>query len=428
MPPITFRNVNAPGFSGTGEILKAAQGSFNAGADVFSDLVKRRQALRKQNFDRGLDEQETGFRNFLDSFDSAEGLAAAQESGAIDSRLAGFDAALQNRLRGADEERLGALRTQEAEAFDFQNAQRERADAPLLAEIARRENELRQSGDEQALTQGLEELRTFAANAGLSDAGLDRAVDSIDSTGTSVRGTIRDNNEFQRNESSRTRIANAREMMPKIIQGTGNERAALDVFSRTLVDQDVPSNERTALLQELRQTFAAEKGQTNAETQALTQNAALRRLELDRQIRNNPENNPLSMTDPQNVTEGDAMRLVRELVPSDAEDSVKDIRDATDAFKDEKGNDADPNTPWGALIQEAVTRVGPNEWIWPGSMVDSPDINKTDFKEELSKVYDDWIQFSANSRINTDLRKDFLRNTSPSARKRVNLPRPTQGE
>jgi len=196
--PITFRNINAPDFSGVADLMKGARDSLGSGADAFSGILKNRQTRLGEEDTRMLEEQRTGFRNLLNGFQSPEELAQFQQSGGMERALAGVDERIRADLVGEADQIVSRERTQATEAFAYGNTQREQADAPILAQFRSEMNGLANSGSEQALTQGYEILRGRMAESGASPQALDAMQDEARDTFKASLGDVRGEATYQR--------------------------------------------------------------------------------------------------------------------------------------------------------------------------------------------------------------------------------------
>lgn len=120
MNPITFRNVNAPSFSGLSQGLASGADSFNRGISTLSNLAGNIDTeQRKKATDDVL--------NSIRGIDTIAGLDAARESGAFDNLDRRVDSnAVSSALRG----QTGTIRDNLTSQFNFDRTQERQADLP----------------------------------------------------------------------------------------------------------------------------------------------------------------------------------------------------------------------------------------------------------------------------------------------------------
>lgn len=184
MPPITYRNVNAPNFRDSAALLESANNSFNAGFDRFSQIITDRQKLQADQIKQTRDANQSDFRDYLQSFATPEDLAAAKAAGAIDERLAQYGGVIDtNAIRGAADDRLTALRTGANASFEYDKTKESQNDDPILNQIAAIAAErTRGAKSESELVAGVEDLAgqiEAGAFGDLSATGRQKAIDAL---------------------------------------------------------------------------------------------------------------------------------------------------------------------------------------------------------------------------------------------------------
>lgn len=155
--PITWRNItSAPDSRGAAALIQGAGNSLNAGLSAFDEIIKNREANAVSNRGIRTENNNQDFLNQLNSITTPEELAAARQSGALDTSQYGreIDPALA-RTGIADQE--AELRRQLVANRAFEDATTQAQAQPLRSEF---EALLAADKDDEA-------TRLFDANADL---------------------------------------------------------------------------------------------------------------------------------------------------------------------------------------------------------------------------------------------------------------------
>lgn len=128
--PITWQNINAPDLAAASRPLEAAQRSFSNMFGQFGDILAQRERINEANWQNTKTNNTNAVLDRLASFRTPDELAAAQASGELAQMRQRFGAQIDTAaLRGAEEQRLNALRTGARQAGEFQDWSTDRAQA-----------------------------------------------------------------------------------------------------------------------------------------------------------------------------------------------------------------------------------------------------------------------------------------------------------
>lgn len=160
MPPITWRNVEAPSFRDAILAGAQAQQSFNSGFDSLNKLVDQETKTNIANWDNTKNNNTQEFLNQLNQYRTPEELQAAQASGALDALRQRYGPQVdQAAIRTAEDGRLSTLQQRSLTGIDFKNKSLENELRPQIQQATA----LAAAGDKK----GLESL--FANNPTLRD-------------------------------------------------------------------------------------------------------------------------------------------------------------------------------------------------------------------------------------------------------------------
>lgn len=432
--PITFRNVAAPDFRGSGELLQGAQNSINASGDIFTNLIKQRQAKQAENLTRDRDAAESSFRNTLNQFRSPEDLMAARQSGALEEQLAGLSPEVRDRVRGAADSRLATLRDQATAGFEYGNTVRDQKDDPFEKELKSGLLAAGEADNQDAMASGISttvaRARELNANGQLSDTGLNQVLTQASEFESRFTSDLREDARFGREEDERQRTESRRDAVsaitgdiPGIVQGTGSERAARDfVADRIQREGDtLTPADRQAIWATLSSSYGAQKGRTQEEQRdAETKGALLSRALQDarRPI------SELGIFDGDSATNlSQAYEYIRTNAPEDDEASVESFNSALSDFRDTVVSEGLATKseldelPWGGIGLEALKRAGATESWLPG---DDADFTEDHVLRELGNVFREYTQNRKNTLLNRELDEGEI-----VSRAQLGLPRPS---
>lgn len=133
--PITWRTLMAPTVDPS-RAMESASRSFNGAFTGLQDVLKTRETIDAQN---AMVMQENAKNNFLDTiatrYKTPEQLAAAQASGEIDALRSALAPQARAAVRGADEQRITALRAQAMQGQEYNDKQQTIKDRPVVNKI-----------------------------------------------------------------------------------------------------------------------------------------------------------------------------------------------------------------------------------------------------------------------------------------------------
>ena len=136
--PITWRNVSGPSLADAARPLEVAQRTFTAGFNFLRDVLQQSEAINAAN---AVARTQNNTNSYLDQLynlgQSPEQLQEAMKSGAVQKLRAGFGNEIDaNRVRGAAENLLTQRYQQVSQANQYQDAERDRMEAPIMDQIA----------------------------------------------------------------------------------------------------------------------------------------------------------------------------------------------------------------------------------------------------------------------------------------------------
>lgn len=119
---ITWQNINGPDLAAASRPLEAAQRSFSGVFDQLGGILAQYQQTGEKNWQNTKTNNTNAFLDRLASYKTPEELAAAQASGELGRFRSGFGAQVDsNILRGAEEQRINALRTGVKQAGEYED-------------------------------------------------------------------------------------------------------------------------------------------------------------------------------------------------------------------------------------------------------------------------------------------------------------------
>lgn len=134
--PITWQNINAPSLADASRPLEAAQRSLGGMFDQLSGLVKGREQIDAQNWTAGRNNNTNAFLDRLAQYRSPQELAAAQQSGELAQLRAQFGNQIDSTaIRGAEEQRVNALRTGAKQEGEYQDWNMDRGQKIIVDDI-----------------------------------------------------------------------------------------------------------------------------------------------------------------------------------------------------------------------------------------------------------------------------------------------------
>lgn len=135
MAQITWRNIDAPDFTGASNILAQAKGNFTDAASGLLGIGKMYQEQDARNVSTLRENNKQDVADFLASFKTPEALAAAEQQGLIQQKIAATGGAIdRDYARNALDERLDYVRTQAKEGQEYKDYMTELGLRPLIAQ------------------------------------------------------------------------------------------------------------------------------------------------------------------------------------------------------------------------------------------------------------------------------------------------------
>lgn len=416
--PITWRNIDAPSLNGVGSLFRGAQDSFNQGMGSLGKLLDTAQQTRVDNVNALRNSNQQDFRSYMSSFLTPEDLEAAQTSGALADRLAGYGGAIDR--AAADDlvnTQISQLRSRIRDQNQYADEKRDREERPLQDEIL----SMITQGNTEGARARLDELQLRSehpleqalANA-LRTQKQDKRDDTRFSWESNNQAFTRDtqNRELQQRQED----ALSNKLIGELANTPGTEADLREILVPRLTEQGVSGPGIARALQNLSGTYGAARGLTAEQSEAAIQQGALAKTLLDRKLAQYPVTRVFSFNEPEAVTQGDAIEYAKTLSPDDQETTVENVRGAV---ADYEKNFADlikkNNLPVGALAQEAIKRVGTTSW----AIFDTPDVPKNLVYQEMQKIADEYILSLDNARIVDEAQRDYINKTSSAVRSKL---------
>lgn len=433
--PITFRNVDAPDLRDSGALLRGAQDSFNASGNIFSKLVQDRQGLRKDSASREREAMVTGFRDYMGTLKTPEALAAAEADGSFAQQLNRLDPASREKLRGDVGALMGNLRADATQEHEYGRMTGDRDARPFMERIQARAQAAAAGQSEEEVRNAIGALDA-EIDAGISGGEIEERhalelratlADQLRSGKTSVRDDVRygqgqeaynrQQDELLRSDRDRAQADNMGRAMTELMGGARSEREFLGNVSERLSAEGVTGTDAQQFLAQARDIWVTQNAPTAAEANDAALHDALATRQAAYLKSRNPENQVFSFPDSETVTDGGAIQQLQDMTPKDRQKTIKNVRSATEEFKEELGGRVARNVPWGAIMLEAGKREGPSSWM----LFDFEDISKSGYKKQLRIVYDEWRMNDGNALKNKEIDEDVIRSRFSRA-----LPKPTQ--
>lgn len=134
--PITWQNINAPDLGSVGRGFESAQRSFGSAFDQLGAMLSQRENTEEKNWQNTRTNNTNAFLDQLAGYRTPEELAAAQQSGALQTLRQRFGSQIDSTaIRGAEEQRINALRTGAKQAGEFEDFSKERAQRIIVDDI-----------------------------------------------------------------------------------------------------------------------------------------------------------------------------------------------------------------------------------------------------------------------------------------------------
>jgi hypothetical protein len=159
--PITWRTVAGMSPAEAARPLAYATQTLNSGFDFLDKALTDRRTANQAVVDRGRDTDLVAFREALAGATTPEQVAALQQSGQLDALRARLDPARRGQLVGAEDARVSAARQNLLASQTYDDAQLDRAQAPVKDSILSLVAQNR-SGDALAALQANPGLRNAA--------------------------------------------------------------------------------------------------------------------------------------------------------------------------------------------------------------------------------------------------------------------------
>lgn len=136
MPPITWRNVDAPNIGDPSRTLAMAQGSVNAAFDQMARPLQQFEATDRANWETQKVNNTNEMLNYLSGFRTVEDAQAAINSGAVQGMLTKMGAQVdQNKVRQVQNTLIPDLQNRFTQGVAYNNAKVAEAERPIVGAL-----------------------------------------------------------------------------------------------------------------------------------------------------------------------------------------------------------------------------------------------------------------------------------------------------
>lgn len=135
--PITWRNVDVNPVGEISRAMSSGQAGINLGFESFANVLKQQQQVDDQNWNQQKSNNTNAFMNEMARYTTPEAYQAALDSGELQSRLTASGAQIdQAAARQAMGAQMGILQDRLTSGQKFQDGQTDRAEAPIIDQVA----------------------------------------------------------------------------------------------------------------------------------------------------------------------------------------------------------------------------------------------------------------------------------------------------
>lgn len=136
MPPITWRNVDAPSLGDPSRTLALAQGSINMGLDQLARPLQQMEATGDANWKVAKENNTNEMLNYLSGFKSVEDAQAATNDGSVQNMLTRMGAQVdQTKVRQAQANVIPDLQQRYAQGIAYDNTKAAESEKPIVGAL-----------------------------------------------------------------------------------------------------------------------------------------------------------------------------------------------------------------------------------------------------------------------------------------------------
>lgn len=176
---ITWRNVDAPNFTGANLLLRDAGDRISTGFEGFRKVFDENTQSQQKALEQTKNYNTGQFLDRLAGYRDPAALEAAIQSGEINQLRQQFGAMInQDQVRNAVDERGAFLRKDATERMSFENTAQDHKDAPILNGLLAEARQI-DIGDPKQVEAQLNQLEQKLAQSGLSTRGQATAAQGL---------------------------------------------------------------------------------------------------------------------------------------------------------------------------------------------------------------------------------------------------------
>lgn len=402
---ITWRNVDAPNFTGANLLLRDAGDRISTGFEGFRKVFDENTQNQQKALEQTKDYNTGQFLDRLAGYRDPAALEAAIQRGEINQLRQQFGGMInQDQVRNAVDERGSFLRKDATERMTFENTAQDHKDAPILNGLLAEARQI-DIGDPKQVETQLNQLEQRLGQSGLSTRGQATAAQGLVDIRKSLLGDYKTTQDVA-NDKTRTntqvaeagqRMKFAKDNQEYVLQ----ERAANVLASQAL--------EGASDLATARQKYLASSGDLPAEirnkglsslgtlyTQATgitpEQDEEIQRMlsPFDAEVKVAQEyvnSKPtFAQAEQDKVTEGVAIMEAMKRTPGEEDNTSRKIQDQVKKFRSKRKLGDDVNL--GAVLQESLRRVGVDEATFGDDTLDTSKLS-----DIMDQVYNDFVTY-----------------------------------
>ena len=412
---ITWRNVDAPNFTGANLLLRDAGDRISTGFDGFRKVFDENTQSQQKALEQTKDYNTGQFLDRLAGYRDPAALEAAIQSGEINQLRQQFGGMInQDQVRNAVDERGSFLRKDATERMTFENTAQDHKDAPILNGLLAEARQI-DIGDPKQVEAQLNQLEQRLGQSGLSTRGQATAAQGLVDIRKSLLGDYKTTQDVA-NDKTRTntqvaeagqRMKFAKDNQEYVLQ----ERAASALASQALegspdlatardnylqLSKDLPVEIRDKGLGQLGQLYTKATGITPEQEMYIQKELAP--FDADIAIaKEYVDSKPVfAQAEQDKVTEGKAISEAVKRTPGDEKYTADTIREKVAEFRKNRKLGDDVNL--GAVLQESLRRLGTYDPWGPGEV--SLDTGKlSDIMDEVYNDFDSYQEYQEKLRI-----------------------------
>lgn len=136
MPPITWRNVDAPNLGDPTRTLALAQSSFNTALDQFGKPLQQMEQTNQANWNAAKENNTNEMLNYLSGFKSVEDAQAAINNGSVQNMLTRMGAQVdQTKVRQAQTNVIPDLQQRYTQGIAYDNTKAAESEKPIVGAL-----------------------------------------------------------------------------------------------------------------------------------------------------------------------------------------------------------------------------------------------------------------------------------------------------